>query len=187
MRFALAVLSVTAFVTFASCSEPVPQSPDGAFWLNTSQPDATTCKIVGQVAQVGQIDAQEKPTTITDGANGASVTCTILGQASPFNVHGVINDNAGSFLEIDVNPITPSASDTSPALGTVTFSASWTSGNPYSGQCKFYFEKGSRETVDVGRIWVSFQCDALTSQQSTCPLRQGYAIFENCLTEDTTQ
>jgi hypothetical protein len=184
MRFAaLVVLSAAAFLTFAGCGESVPQSADGAFFVATIQPDPLKCQISGHTAQVGAVDATERKTVIIDGAMGAVVNCEVINAKAPFNAHGKLDDlaNSGNYLEINIPSISPDATIDAPAEGTLTFSAGFTAGNPYSGSCKFYFEgKGS---VAAGRIWVSFQCDALTSGMSTCPLKQGYAIFENCLTE----
>lgn len=185
MRFAvLVVLSAAAFLTFAGCGESVPQSADGAFWLTTTQPDPLACTIAGHTVQVGAVDATERKTVIVDGTKGTVVSCEVTGTKAPFNAHGKLDDltNSGSFLEINIPSISPDATLDNPAMGSLSYSAPKTGGNPYAGTCKFYFEgKGS---VASGRIWVSFQCDGLTSGMSTCPLKQGYAIFENCLTEE---
>ena len=183
MRFALLVFSAAALATLAGCSDPVPQSADGAFWLATLQDDPLECKIGGQTAQVGAIDSTERKTVITDGTNNASIRCEVEGTTAPFKVHGAIDDlaNSATYFEISIPSITSDASIDAPAVGSISFSSSWTAGEPYSGPCNFYFE-GTKESVASGRIWVSFQCDALTSNMSTCPLKQGYAIFENCLT-----
>ena len=38
------------------------------------------------------------------------------------------------------------------------------------------------EGVAPGRIWVAFKCPTIIdgSSNSTCQIKQGYAIFENC-------
>lgn len=184
MRFAVLAFSAAALATLAGCSDPVPQVADGAFWLATIQSDPLACKHAGHTAQVGAVDSLERKTVITDGQNKTKVQCEVLGAAAPFEVHGQIDDqvNSANFLEISIPSISPSATIDDPAVGSITFSTPNTAGNPYGGSCNFYFE-GTKESVASGRIWVSFQCDALVSGMSTCPLKQGYAIFENCLTE----
>lgn len=185
MRFALLAFSAAALATLSGCSDPVPQVADGAFWLSTVQNDPTECGIAGNISQVGAVDASAKKTVIKNGQKigdrTTEVTCTVSGTAAPFKVSGLINDQV-NILSISIPAISPSNDLDSPADGSLTFSAAWTAGNPFGGNCKYYFE-GS-EGVASGRIWVSFQCDGLTSGMNTCPLKQGYAIFENCLTEE---
>jgi len=62
-----------------------------------------------------------------------------------------------------------------------------TASNAFTGACQFYFEANSSEGVDVGKIWVAFTCPSVSSSQTTCSVQKACAIFENCLTEDTTQ
>ena len=41
---------------------------------------------------------------------------------------------------------------------------------------------GSMPPIAAGRIWVAFQCPSLISGMNMCPITQGYAVFEDCLT-----
>jgi len=187
MRFVLAAFSVAAVAVIASsCSEAVPASADGAYFLTTIQNDPQACMIAGHTVQVGAIDAQEKKTVLTDGTDKTKVSCTVLNATAPFDVHAVLDDSlkTGNYFEMLIPAISASNKVDSPAAGNVIFSAPYTAGNAFSGACNFYFE--GKEGVDAGKIWVSFQCDGLTFGMSTCPLKQGYAIFENCLTEDAS-
>lgn len=189
MRFALAVSTVAAvgFLMSAGCSEPVPVSADGAFFIATIQDNPLACHIAGHTVQVGAVDATSKGTVIVDGTDMIRVDCSVASIAgsgsAPFAVQGRIDALAksGNYMEIAIPSISPGATLDAPAKGSIVFSDPKTAGQPYSGSCDFYFEK-QNQTVADGRIWVSFQCDALTSGMSTCPLKQGYAIFENCLT-----
>lgn len=190
MRFAFAALAVAAIpVLAAACSEPVPQSADGAFYYTTTFSSTCTGIPAGSVAQVGVIDAYNRKTVITDGQNGTHVACELLNATAPFKFHGQIDDAANSayFLEIHIDAISPSATADAPATGTATIAAPWTAGNPFQGACNFYFESNSQGvgTGDTGKLWVSFQCpDGLAGPMASCPLKQGYAIFENCSTTD---
>jgi hypothetical protein len=167
-----------------SSSGIVPAVADGAFTLTTIQDDPLACMIAGHTASVGAIDAATRTMVVTDGMGGSHVTCSVAGTSS-FAVHGTLDDtgNSGSYFEILIPDIAPGASQGAPASGTLSFSAPWTAGNPYSGSCDFYFTTGTQETVDAGKVWVTFECAAVTSGGSTCPVKIGYAIFENCLTQ----
>ena len=186
MRFTLVAVSAAALATITGCSEPVPQSPDGAFFISTTQDDPLKCKITGHTAQVGSVDPSAINTTVTDGTNGTNVDCSVLNATAPYEVRGKIDDTSidgtGNFLEISIPSISPGATKDAPAAGAATISAPW-SGSAYSGDCNFYFEEGTDQTVASGKIWVSFNCPGLQSNMSTCPLKQGFAVFQNCLTE----
>ncbi|APR86153.1 Hypothetical protein A7982_11502 [Minicystis rosea] len=190
MRFAHAAAAVAvtavAFAMSAGCSEPVPVSADGAFFLATIQDDPLKCSHAGHTVQVGAVDSVQKTTVIIDGTDQITVDCNVVSlkeSGAPFKVQGKIDAQlkSGNYMEIAIPSISPSATADAPAAGSIVFSDPKTAGQPYSGSCDFYFEQ-KNQTVADGRIWVSFKCDALTSGMSTCPLKQGYAIFENCLT-----
>lgn len=189
MRFTLVALSAAAFVLHAGCSEPVPQTPDGAFYFATTQPSAATCVVAGHVAQVGAVSQNEKKSVILDGTNKTKVDCTVLNTTAPFDVVGKLDDtqNSGNYLEIHIPSISPSAKKDAPAKGSVVMSTPKTATTYVGNDCNFYFEEGTKETVASGRIWVSFDCPAVSAGMSTCPIKTGYAIFENCLTEDTSE
>ena len=192
MRFTL-VFSAVALASLTSCSDPIPQTPDGAFYLALVSPGGQ-CMINGHTAQVGGIDAANRNTVVTDGTSAVDggpvthVTCSVTGTTT-FNVHGKIDDidNSGNSLEMIIGGIAAGATEANPAKGSAVFTAPWTAGNGYSGPCNFWFSPMTKEAVDVtggvGRAWVSFSCAALSSGMSTCPLKTGFAIFENCLTQ----
>jgi hypothetical protein len=186
MRFVFAVLSVAAVGMIASaCSESVPAAADGAYFLTTTQPDPLKCMIAGHTVQVGAIDAQVKKTVLVDGTNKTVVQCTVLNDTAPFQVHASLDDtaNTGTYFEIVIPSIGPGAKSDSPATGTVIFSDPKTAGNAFSGQCNFFIE--GNEGIASGKVWVSFNCDGVSFGMSTCPLKTGFAIFENCLTQST--
>jgi hypothetical protein len=168
----------------ASSSGIVLPTPDGAFVLSMTQDDPTSCSIASHTAAVGEVDASKRTSVITDGMSGTTVACTVAGTSS-FQVHGQIEDpaNSGNLLQIAIPSIAPGASEGAPAAGTVAASGSWTAGAVYSGACSFYFTPGTPETVGTGKVWVTFACPGVTAGTSTCPIKIGYAIFENCLTQ----
>jgi hypothetical protein len=196
MRFAhaaAAAATVATLALFAGCSEPVPQTPDGAFWLTTIQPDAIACHIAGHTDQVGTVDSKQHSPVVTDGTDGIVVDCSVSSiagnAAAPFQVYAKLDatTKTGNYLELNIASITAAAKIDAPAVGTLVFSDPKTAGNGFQGNCNFYFEGGAGEGVSDGKIWVSFQCDGLVSAMSTCPVKQGYAIFENCLTTPPAQ
>jgi hypothetical protein len=174
----------TSSSSSASSSGIVLPTPDGAFFLSMTQDDPTSCSIASHTAAVGEVDASKRTSVITDGTSGTKVTCTVAGTSS-FQVHGQIEDTANSadYLQIAIPSIAPGASEGAPAAGTVAASGSWTAGVVYSGACSFYFTPGTPETVGTGKVWVTFACPGVTAGTSTCPIKIGYAIFENCLTQ----
>jgi len=195
MRLAHVVASAATLTTlavfsgcFSGCSEPIPQTAGGAFFLATTQPDPIACKHVGHTTQVGVVDSTQRGSVVIDGTDGIIVNCTVESvagnMAAPYNVHATINASAksGNSLEFLIPSISSSAKRDAPAAGSVSFADPKTAGNAYQGNCNFYFEH-TNQIVDDGRIWVSFDCPALVSGMSTCPVTQGYAILENCLTE----
>jgi hypothetical protein len=187
MRLTLAALALSTSALVPACSEPVPQSPDAAYYLNHSQHDGSACSIFDFTIQVGSVNNTER-TTVTDGADGTKVSCQILNAAAPFAVSGIVDDSAGktgSYFRIDIPKIDKTATKDSPATGSVTYAALKTASNPLSGTCNFYFEAASSEAVASGKIWVAFDCPSVSGQPGTCAVQKGVAVFENCLTEST--
>lgn len=197
MRFTLvlvlALLPAATLTTLAGCSDPIPQTPAGAFFLALINDDPSKCMITGHTAQVGGVDAQNRNMVVTDGSSvvdggpATHVSCSVTG-TSTFKVHGLIDDgaNSGNTLEILIDGIAAGATQANPGKGTAVFTAPWTAGNGYGGNCDFWFTPTTGEAVDVkggvGRAWVTFSCAGVSSGMSTCPLKTGFAIFENCLT-----
>jgi len=202
MRFAFVTfsaaglgLAMLAGGLLASCSDPVPQTPDGAFFTAMINDDPSKCMIVGFTAQVGAVDGQNRNTVVSDGmslVDGGSpthVSCSISGTTT-YSVHGLIDDinGTGNYFEMQINDLKAGQSEADPAHGTgIISSASHTAGVAYQGPCDFWFTPSTKEAVNVangaGRVWVTFSCAGLLSGMSTCPLKTGYAIFENCLTD----
>jgi hypothetical protein len=199
MRFALilssAAVCALAGGLLASCSDPVPQTPDGAFFAAMITDDPLKCTINGFTAQVGAVDGQNRNTVVSDGMSlsdggvPTKVSCTVSGTTT-FSVHGLIDDvqGTGNYFEMQIDGLTVGQSKDSPAHGTgILSSAAHTAGEPYQGPCDFWFTAMTGETVNAtggaGKVWVTFSCAGLTSGMSTCPLKTGYAIFENCLTD----
>jgi hypothetical protein len=180
MRFAFLALSAAALATLAGCSDPPLVIPDGAFTVSTIQDMPQLCMIAGHTAKIGDINDSQRKTVVANAEDGAIVSCAVSG-TSDFTVTANIVQGDKS-LSIGIASIKPGATLASPASGTIGYSSVNTAGNVYGGKCNYYFTPNTDETVASGRIWVSFQCPALQQGMSTCPIQQGYAIFENCST-----
>jgi hypothetical protein len=134
--------------------------------------------LASHTSSVGSVTADTKVAVVLNGDAGASVTCTVAG-SGPFSVNAQASQNDKS-LSISIPSIAPSASQQAPAMGQLAYSSAKTAGNPYSGACALWFTASTPETVAPGKVWLTFACPALVSGMSTCPIQQGYALFENC-------
>jgi hypothetical protein len=186
MRFDRCITAAATLLPLAAlgCSDPVPPTPDGAWTLNFVQQSALECDIFSHNAQVGIISSDSRTKVITDGTEGARVSCEVTGSGT-FKAKGKASQN-GYSLEILIPAITADASPESPADGQIAYSSTKeTVSNTYVAEkpCAFYFQPDTKEGVDTGKIWVAFQCDEIVFDTSKCQISQGYAIFENCTTD----
>lgn len=189
MRFALAAVSVTALAAVAGCGSSSSTAPEAAFSVQMEQTDPEECTIADNLGQVGSVTLMDIGNTVTDGMldgmNTAMVSCTVSG-AGPYAVQAQVTDGA-YVLEISIDSISASATLTSPAMGNISYESADTADEAYSGTCMYYFVPGasgmgSLVPIAAGRIFVAFQCPMLQQGMSICPITQGYAVFEDCLT-----
>ena len=187
MRFALLAFSAAALAAVTGCSSSPPPVADGA-WFVSLVSDTGNCGLSDIMAHTGLVDGNSKQQVISDGMMNTSITCSVTQNSDmSFAVQATGTDTSatGSTLEIQLASLTSGASMTSPATGGVTFISPGTANNQFvSESCSFYFESKS-EGVDLGQVWVSFNCPMLThgSTDQVCNLSQGVAIFENCATQ----
>ena len=190
-RFALSLIASVTFVGLTSCSDPVPPTPQGAWYVSLQKPvsNPSQCLIMGHDKSVGSVTASKKDNLLPDGVNdagpSASVECSVVPKSGKFDVHGKMSSE-GLGLEISINAMPKAATEDAPIKGTVSYASDVTGNNSYqSGECQFYFTPMTSEGVDAGKVWVSFKCPTIvdSSSMSTCELKQGYAIFENCAQE----
>lgn len=167
------------------CSSPVPPTSKGA-WLVTFSSGLQTskCAVNQHNATVGQIDKSQRGDEVTDALDGASVSCTVQG-SGPYKVQASASQS-GKSLSFSIAAIDKSATAAKPATGNLSYSSPNTAGNGYVNAsdtpCKFWFESGTGEDVSAGKVWLAFSCDAVRDDghDSTCAIKSGYAIFENC-------
>lgn len=179
-RLALTLLVPPAIVVSSfGCSDPVPPTPRGAFSVSFVEFPVIECQIGGHNTKVGDVTDSTKAKLINDAEDDTEVECDVSGSGT-FRATGSIFQKKINFLEIVIPGIAPSTSEAAPAKGSIAFSSFNTSGEAYSSdQCDFWFDN-SQQGVDAGKLWVAFKCDAVTGEQSTCKISQGYVIFENC-------
>ncbi len=152
------------------------------------QSDPQVCTIEDNTAEVGTVTDTNIGRTVVDGTmdankNTISVMCVVSG-SSNFAVTAQATEGA-QILSITIPSISASASLSSPAPGSISYESAATADNAFGGSCNFYFDggMGSAPPVAAGRIWVAFQCPSLQSGMTMCSVNQGYAVFEDCLTE----
>ena len=178
----LAGLALLPLVVLLSCgkADKTPSTAQGAWSVNFVAPDAN-CAVDAHDAQMGDVTANTKTEVLADGADGANITCSVVGTQS-FEVSAMaIQGN--NLLQLTIDAITADATAANPATGTVVFSDATTVATYLTlpdSPCNFYFEPDTDEGVASGTIWVSFTCAAISADTSTCGIQQGYAILENC-------
>lgn len=179
----LCLLTIALATCGLSCSDPVPPTPRGAWSVSFVQKSAVDCKQAGHNTLVGSVTSNTKTAVVTDGTNGAHVSCTVsdLGNGN-FSVSAQ-ESQADKFLNIVISSIAATATETAPAPGGIGY-ASANTVKTYTTDdmtpCNFYFVPNSGEGVAAGKVWVAFKCPAIVADGSTCEIQQGYAIFENC-------
>jgi len=160
---------------------------EGAWSVVMTAGSSATCPYATFTSSVGSISDQGNGAVVTDGTMSTSIACSVTQSAKgAFDVRaqGIDSGANGSTLEIEIASITPGASQSSPAVGRVTFLAPQTADDQYSSlACNFYFSSAS-EGVGLGKVWLTFECPSISngSSMTTCQIPKSYAIFENCLT-----
>lgn len=185
-RFALAVVSTSALAVFAAaCSDPVPPTPQGA-WFASLVHNSGECDINGHTTAVGSVTASGREGVLVSGTQSAGedvdVSCQVTGTGT-FEVAGVVT-LGGKGLQISIPKIDASATKDAPAAGSVSYNNADFTAGAYSSStakpCNFYFIPSTGEGVASGRIWVAFTCPEVVDGMSTCSLGESFAIFENC-------
>ena len=203
MRFALLALGTAALACSVGCSSTPANQPDAAWVLNIDSGMSGTCNLVLATVMFGDVNATDPEKTVDNGAvvpdtaSGAgggsqmgataNVSCSVTGSATFAVSASASTSNGSESLTITIPSITTTASETSPATGSVSFAdanSTAGSGNVYSGDaCNFYF-KQKPESVAAGKVWGAFTCAAVTDNSETppavCAISESFFVFENC-------
>ena len=168
--------------TSASSSSGAAAVADTA-WTLTLQ-SGPTCIIATNTGDMGTLTESLITSRATDGIGGASVQCSVVGSGSgPYSVTALARQGQYT-LDVSIASISTTASQTSPAVGSITYESVATAVPYSSDDCDFYFAAGTPETAAAGKIWMSFSCAEVTNgpSMSSCSLTEGIAAFEDCTT-----
>lgn len=179
VKHATGTLALTSALLAAGCGSSDPPIGQGA-WLASVGFVPGTCSLSGHNGSVGEVSASTKTEVVTDGVDGASVTCSVTG-SSEFSVEGDVSRGANR-LRVEVSGLSSAATIDAPVKGSVSIQTPNTVNEYSSSSCNFYFESEKQE-VAAGRAWVSFECPAIQhlSTRSTCKITHGVILLENCL------
>lgn len=184
----LSLASILAIGALApACSDPVPPTPRGAWSVSFVDSPPIECSVQGHNASLGKVADTDRAnsTLVTHGESGAEIACSVIGSSS-FNIDASAY-LSGSILQMVVRGITSSASPDNPVKGSIGFASPTTVKTYSSNDCNFYFVPGSGEGIGPGKVWLAFDCPSISAEASTCEIKQGYAIFENCDTGESDE
>jgi hypothetical protein len=189
MRLLVLVSSAFALAALTGCSS-APAAPEGASAVTLDKGSSPSCGLSFQ-AMLGEVTAESIVTKVVDGrpvpndSGLASVNCSVTGTAT-FLVDGTATNASGDkLLHIMIPSITPSATQTSPATGSIDFTSPEIK-VAYQAQstCSFYFRPGGAEGVGAGLIFGAFTCNPIgdPNTNTTCAMTESYFAFDNCET-----
>lgn len=168
------------FLLFASCSDPVPPTPRGAFSVSFTD-TGIECAHAGHNTVIGMVGPANKEVVVVDGTADASIDCEVKAVMGGFSVEASATQKDKA-LTIIIDKLPATATEEAPASGNIAYVSAKTvdSYQPTTGTpCSFYFVP-PEQGVAAGRVWIAFKCPSVEAEGSTCAISQGYAIFENC-------
>lgn len=174
---------LTLLCLTGSTCEPSTTSPPakGAWAVAFVQPDPTTCHIGGHNVSVGTIDESTYGPVVTDGVDGAVVTCeTVDAGNTRFTVRARV-EQGGNVLDVDVPEIGAGDDAEAPVRATVRLTDTHTVDELTSSDCYAWFSDGSGQAVQGGRAWFTFSCDGLAGPSDEgCEIAEGYLVVTDC-------
>ena len=181
MRLVRLAFSLVALAGLVSCGDPVPPTPQAAFFVNFSDTGAS-CPQGSHQSELGVVSAIARSGVVVDGTNNTQVRCTVSGSGS-FKIDA--RATQVDSLTLNVPSISPSATQAAPATGNVAFLSAETAGNQYSAPsetpCQFWFQQGTPQSVGAGKVWLTFQCpQVIDGNGNQCRITESFALFENC-------
>jgi hypothetical protein len=168
---------------FASCSDPVPPTPRGAFSVSFVD-TGIECAHAGHNTVIGMVGPKNKEVVVVDGTSSTIIDCEVTPVTGGFKVYASATQKDKA-LTIVLNNIPASATEEAPAKGGISYVSAKTVDsylNSTDTPCDFYFVPTTppNQGIAAGRVWLSFKCPKIEAEGSTCAISQGYAIFENC-------
>ena len=184
-------LAVPVLAAFG-CSDPVPLPAQGAVTLEISPGAAGTCPIsagmgyaIGAKKKTGVgVDAPNDVTfgtSVIDGDHGASVSCSVKGQADgTFKFSGSLHSFSGdgNLVTVTITNGTINADKTN-GTGQVGVFTTQLVGTYDSGAmpCTFTVLNGQ---VKGGAIWADFTCPSISETGRACSISKSTIVFGNC-------
>lgn len=168
------------FLLFASCSDPVPPTPRGAFSVSFVD-TGIECAHAGHNTVIGMVGPSNKEIVVVDGTSDTTIDCTVKPVTGGFSVEATATQKDKA-LTIVIDKIPATASEMAPTPGGIAYVSAKTVDsylNSTDTPCEFYFIPPA-QGIAAGRVWLSFKCPMVEAEGSTCEISQGYAIFENC-------
>jgi hypothetical protein len=156
--------------------------PTGAVNMEVYATEEQSCPPGNIHIDIGVVNASPAK-TVTDGEDGAKVSCAVGPSGSVLSASGSIEKGAASFaFSVAVESGKPSA------VGEVAFTDPASGVRYASGMspCLFQFAPGSGQGIEEGEIFVQFDCSALESEADpklACSSRYGYVRLESCSKE----
>lgn len=182
LALGLAACSDDRSGTSSSDDEEAEPKPTGAVNMEVYATEEQSCPPGNIHIDVGFVNASPAK-TVTDGEDGAKVSCAVGPSGGLLSASGSIEKGAASFaFSVAVESGKPSA------VGEVAFTDP-ASGVRYASAmspCLFQFAPGSSQGIKEGEIFVQFDCTALESEADpklACSSRYGYVRLENCAKE----
>ena len=172
--------SSTSSTTSSSGTTSGPPA-DGA-WSVALMSNTGACHTLSDTDTVGEVTTSRSSPPSRTASAGRGELHRVPGE--PDGLHRRRHRDARPAHAHDPHPaIAATATQASPAAGSVTFASPQTNLVDYtSSACSFYFLPGTPEAVAPGKIWVAFDCTAVSGGGSTCEIAQSVALFEDCST-----
>ena len=191
MRLAVHGSPILVVATLVGCSNSSSPDPSGAVFLELGSTGSVACPVTGPQSVpplTGTATAHVSETspgpTITDGVSGASLNpCYVAGSASAgYQVSAALSVSENN-IGVNIPNITPAATATSPATGSVSVTTPSAVQGFDGSSCSFYFAPGTQEKVAPGSIWVDFSCSSVVDDNNDiCAVSSGVLNVENCAT-----
>ncbi len=180
MSRTLWMLGVCLVAGSVGCSEPVPPASQGAFVAAFQAPG--TCGKDIHNEQIGYADASEIRDLKKNGVGGAQIYCAVSSAGGGFDVEAEMR-LGNTNIRINIGSIPSTATEDSPALGSVTYQTQKTV-KPYTSPqdtpCEFWF--ANSQEVAAGRMWAQFRCPEIedAGTNTVCALGESTVALQNC-------
>lgn len=182
--------------TFVGCGDEPVLVARGAWFLNLVD-SGTNCQHADHPDMIGQVTADARTTLVGDGdpidANDPalgnySVSCSLIANASGGVDFEAAQSGADGGVTFIVPTLTADATKDKPAVGTVSWTSTYTAKTFSSQKCNFYFAAGTGQSLKTDEVWLTFDCPEIAGAiDDVCTISVGYLAYSSCHTEATSQ